>query len=146
MPNHVLVDIDGHRFDTFIGRTDYGYYIAIPNWHVCVEAAEPDNVLYNAGSLRDCDVPTVRRFADEIATKIFEECDGYDGRFYTVVINRNEPECDPWVTPFSSRNGAEKFAQEVHEKIEALDIQGVSVSMDSMELDSKEYIDWLDEI
>ena len=64
------VDINGWSFHLIYGRHCHGYYIAIPNWGVCVEAAEPDNVLYNAENLAVCMSDKVAQHAQEIAQEI----------------------------------------------------------------------------
>lgn len=64
------VDISGWSFHVIYGRHGHGYYIAIPNWGVCVEAAEPDNILYNAEQLRGCYDKEVARFVQQIAEEI----------------------------------------------------------------------------
>ena len=52
------------------GAYENGHFIAIPNWNVCVEAAEPDDVLYNSESLARCHDKTVAAWAQEIAEAI----------------------------------------------------------------------------
>lgn len=65
-----FVDINGWSFHLIYGRHNHGYYIAIPNWGVCVEAAEPDDVVYNADNLAACLDRTVAQHAQDIAEAI----------------------------------------------------------------------------
>lgn len=64
------IDVGCNGFYVIYGRHGHGYYIAIPNWGVCVEAAEPDNVFYNAESLAGCLDRTVSDCSREIAEAI----------------------------------------------------------------------------
>lgn len=64
------IDIGGYSFHVIYGRHYHGYYIAIPNWGVCVEAAEPDDAFYNAEQLAGSLDKTVARYAREIAQEI----------------------------------------------------------------------------
>ena len=65
-----FIDIGGWSFHVIYGRHGHGYYIAIPNWGVCVEAAEPDNLFYNTEQLAACMSQTVAQHAREIAEAI----------------------------------------------------------------------------
>lgn len=64
------IEAGGYDFYIIYGPHDHGYYIAIPNWGVCVEAAEPDNVFYNEGELFTCPCRTVAAHAGELARAI----------------------------------------------------------------------------
>lgn len=65
-----FVDIGGYSFHLIYGRHSHGYYIAIPNWGICVEAAEPDDVFYNSENLAACMDRTVAGNAQGIAEAI----------------------------------------------------------------------------
>lgn len=41
------VDWNGHMFLIIYGQHKNGWFIAIPNWNVCVESAEPENDSHN---------------------------------------------------------------------------------------------------
>ncbi len=60
----------GNCYYTVYGKHTHGYYIAIPNWGVCVEAAEADDVAYNSGELANCKDKSVAASADAIAMAI----------------------------------------------------------------------------
>lgn len=64
------IDVNGWGFYICYGKHGHGYFIAIPNWGVCVEAAEYDNIEYNAGRLSACLDKTVAANAEEIADGI----------------------------------------------------------------------------
>lgn len=71
------IEVGGWSFYICYGKHTHGYYIAIPNFGVCVEAGEYDNVTYNAESLSYCADKTVAANAEEIARGIFNymKCD-----------------------------------------------------------------------
>lgn len=64
------VSAGGWGFYICYGEHGHGYFIAIPNFGICVEAAEYDNVFYNAENLRTCKDENVAQYADEIARGI----------------------------------------------------------------------------
>lgn len=66
---------------------------------------------------------------------------------YTVsIINTDDPCASSWTTPFSSRAKAEAFMKKAEERIKQLDLEWfLKVELDSMELDSEDYLTWLDE-
>lgn len=41
------VDWNGYTFLIIYGQHKNGWFIAIPNWNVCVESAEPENDSHN---------------------------------------------------------------------------------------------------
>ncbi len=50
--NHeISVDWNGYNFLIIYGHHINGWFIAIPNWNVCVEASDPADVLYNSNKL-----------------------------------------------------------------------------------------------
>lgn len=52
------VDCGGFNFLVIYGHHINGWFIAIPNWGVCVEACEPTDCFYNADKLRrKIDIP-----------------------------------------------------------------------------------------
>ncbi len=67
------------------------------------------------------------------------------GKIYTVTISTNEPESLPWVTPFSNRTRAYAFKKKAEAKLRSYNVEDVTVSVDSAELDSDSYLDWIDE-
>lgn len=66
---------------------------------------------------------------------------------YTVsIINTADPCAAVWTTPFSDRKRAIAFMEKVWERIKEYDLVAyLKVTIDSMELDSEEYLTWLDE-
>ncbi|MBQ7923822.1 MAG: hypothetical protein IJ329_00795 [Clostridia bacterium] len=46
------IEVNGNLFLTIYGSHANGYFIAIPNWGVCCEAASAEDVFYNAEKLR----------------------------------------------------------------------------------------------
>lgn len=84
MQKHIKV----HGLDFFVCMEqtyrDQGYYIAIPNWGVCVEAAGPQGWEYNAEKLRDCHVAEVASCAEEIAKTIAREDARETGRIVVM--------------------------------------------------------------
>ncbi len=71
---NIILDIydSGHCYYTVYGKHTYGYYIAIPNWGICVEAAESDDVIYNENELAACKDKNVAFSAHAIAVTIKE--------------------------------------------------------------------------
>lgn len=67
----------GWSFYICYGKHTHGYYIAIPNWGVCVEAAESADVGYNTERLSACSHRAVAENAEEIAKGIcaYMKCD-----------------------------------------------------------------------
>ena len=65
--------------------------------------------------------------------------------FTVTIIEKQDYEMEPWVSSFSSRENAEGFKGAVEAKLReyGMDDQ-VSVSIDSGELDSEKYLDWVD--
>lgn len=47
----VGVDLGEFNFLIIYGKHINGWFIAIPNWHVCTEAGCPDDEYYNASKL-----------------------------------------------------------------------------------------------
>lgn len=45
------VDWNGFHFLVIYGKHVNGWFIAIPNWGICVEATEPTDFCYNADKL-----------------------------------------------------------------------------------------------
>lgn len=45
------VDWNGWNFFIIYGKYNGGWFIAIPNWKICVEATEPTNIYYNIDKL-----------------------------------------------------------------------------------------------
>ena len=52
------LEANGSSFLVIYGKHANGYFIAIPNWGVCCEAAEPSDTFYNAEKLRDVNFTT----------------------------------------------------------------------------------------
>ncbi|MCM1536086.1 MAG: hypothetical protein NC126_09235 [Clostridium sp.] len=54
----VSIDYDGNNFLVIYGHHINGWFIAIPNWYVCVEASDPTDDFYNAEKLaRAIEIP-----------------------------------------------------------------------------------------
>ena len=51
--NEVSVDWNGWNFLVIYGVHINGWFIAIPNWHICIEATEPSDVYYNISKLSE---------------------------------------------------------------------------------------------
>lgn len=70
-----------------------------------------------------------------------------DCNIYTVsIINTADPCASSWTTPFSSRAKAEAFMKKAEERIKQLGLEWfLKIDLDSMKLDSEEYLTWLDE-
>jgi len=49
--HEIIVNWNGYSFLTIYGYHINGWFIAIPNWGVCVEASDPDDVYYNSNKL-----------------------------------------------------------------------------------------------
>lgn len=47
----ISVDHNGNNYLVIFGRHINGWFIAIPNWQICVEAAHPTDTFYNAERL-----------------------------------------------------------------------------------------------
>lgn len=66
---------------------------------------------------------------------------------YTVsIINYADPCCAVWTTPFSNWNLAKEFQKKVQERIERYGVSDCIVaSIDGMQLNSEEYLEWFDD-
>lgn len=51
--HEISVDWNGFNFLIIYGKHINGWFIAIPNWKVCVEATEPTDIYYNIDKLSD---------------------------------------------------------------------------------------------
>lgn len=49
--HEISVDWNGWNFLIIYGEHINGWFIAIPNWKICVEATEPSNIYYNIDKL-----------------------------------------------------------------------------------------------
>ena len=49
--NKLEVSSNGFKYCVVFGKADSGWFIAIPNWNVCVEASDPSDDLYNGHQL-----------------------------------------------------------------------------------------------
>ena len=49
--HEISVDWNGYNFLIIYGQHVNGWFIAIPNWNICVEATEPSNYWYNVDKL-----------------------------------------------------------------------------------------------
>ena len=49
--HEISVDWNGWNFLIIYGKHINGWFIAIPNWELCVEASEPTNVDFNTARL-----------------------------------------------------------------------------------------------
>ena len=66
----ISVDIGDWNFYVLFKKYINGYYIALPDWGVCVKAADADNVGYNMSRLSRALDKTVKKYAEEIALAI----------------------------------------------------------------------------
>lgn len=64
------VDTDGLSFGIIFGECESGHYIAIPQYGVCVPAANPDDPFYNRERLSGCGNEFVRDNAGTLAAAI----------------------------------------------------------------------------
>lgn len=51
--HEISVDWNGYNFLTIYGYHINGWFIAIPNWGVCVEASDPEDTVYNSNKLAE---------------------------------------------------------------------------------------------
>ena len=51
--HEISVDIEDLNFLIIYGKHINGWFIAIPNWNVCVETSAPTSDFYNAAQLGD---------------------------------------------------------------------------------------------
>lgn len=65
-----VVDTDGLSFGIIFGDCESGHYIAIPQYGVCVPAANPDDPFYNRERLSGCGNEFVRDNASTLAAAI----------------------------------------------------------------------------
>lgn len=47
----ISIDWNGWNFLVICGKHINGWFIAIPNWRICVEASEPEDTFYNTEKL-----------------------------------------------------------------------------------------------
>lgn len=68
-------------------------------------------------------------------------------KIHTVtIVNTADPCAAVWSTPFSDRKRATAFMEKVWERIKKYNLVAyLKVTIDNMELDSEEYLTWLDE-
>ncbi len=65
-----VVETDGLSFGIIFGECESGYYIAIPQYGVCVPAAKPEEPFYNYERLLNCANEFVRDNAKTLAAAI----------------------------------------------------------------------------
>ncbi|MCM1264486.1 MAG: hypothetical protein NC313_17375 [Butyrivibrio sp.] len=73
------VDCNGWEFLIIYGEHVNGWFIAIPNWNVSVEAANPTDTFYNAEKLAACGQIDVAELALELAEAIKEHWKSIEG-------------------------------------------------------------------
>lgn len=49
--NSASIDWNGWNFLTIFGKSRDGWFVAIPNWEICVEIAPPNNTRYNSDKI-----------------------------------------------------------------------------------------------
>lgn len=49
--HEISVDWNGFNYLIIYGYHINGWFVAIPNWNVCTEIADPDDILYNTERL-----------------------------------------------------------------------------------------------
>jgi len=49
--HEISVDWNGYNFLIIYGKHINGWFIAIPNWEVCIEASDPTDTFYNSEKL-----------------------------------------------------------------------------------------------
>lgn len=52
--HEISVDWNGYNFLIIYGHHINGWFIAIPNWKVCVEASSPTDTFYNSEKICKC--------------------------------------------------------------------------------------------
>lgn len=69
-----IICVNGYRFLTIYGHHVNGYFCCIPNWKLCCEMAEAEDVYYNTMKLKGCgiDEETAVRLADEIRRAVWK--------------------------------------------------------------------------
>lgn len=72
--HEISVDWNGFNFLVIYGRHVNGWFIAIPNWNICIEAVEPTNGYYNMVKLADVFYDAEK--GKEIAMAIKEHWEG----------------------------------------------------------------------
>lgn len=65
-----MIETDGLSFGIIFGECESGYYIAIPQYGVCVPAAKPDDPFYNYERLSGCKNQFVKDNAKTLAGAI----------------------------------------------------------------------------
>lgn len=65
-----VVDTDGLSFGIIFGECEAGYFIAIPQFGVCVPAVKPDDAFYNYERLHNCKNQLVKDNAKTLAEAI----------------------------------------------------------------------------
>lgn len=68
--HEIFFECMGWNFHIIYGQHSSGYYIAIPNFDVCVEASNYGDIFYNNESLSRCNNPCVVDCSHEIAIEI----------------------------------------------------------------------------
>lgn len=66
----LCISWNGYRYLVVIGRHVNGWYIAIPNWSICIESSHPTDSYYNSDKIGSAlDSPTAGlAIADAIST------------------------------------------------------------------------------
>ncbi len=49
--HEISIDWNGYNFLIIYGRHINGWFIAIPNWEVCIESSDPADAFYNSEKL-----------------------------------------------------------------------------------------------
>lgn len=70
--NEFTLEANGWSFHICLGSQVNGNYIAIPNWGVCSEASDWDDILWNKAELSDSKSETVLENAEAIARAVKE--------------------------------------------------------------------------
>lgn len=68
--HEISVDYGGNNFLIIYGSHINGWFIAIPNWNFCTEAATPTDTFYNIERLKRTDIAGIKDAADSIAFAI----------------------------------------------------------------------------
>jgi hypothetical protein len=69
-PEAYSVDINGWNFTLIYGQRNGNGFIAIPDWGVCSEAADPHDVFYNTETFKACKNEIVSNNAREFAQAV----------------------------------------------------------------------------
>lgn len=74
--HEISVDWNGYNFLIIYGQDVGGWFIAIPNWEVCIEASDPEDTFYNSEALAK--ILNMANAGVELAKAIKEHWEGLE--------------------------------------------------------------------